>query len=157
MFTRYVFRGNFRKKYEDLYPVGSSPGILYGRAKIHKPVKDGVLPFRPILSAIGIPTYKLSKFFVTLLTPLSLNEYSIKDSFSFAEDLLNYDSNLAMSSFDVESLFTEIPLQETIDLCVELLFNDKPNIERFHITDFNELLTVTMSESLLLFDGEYHK
>ena len=62
-----------------------------------------------------------------------------------------------MSSFDVESLFTEIPLQETIDLCVELLFNDKPNIEGFNITDFNELLTVTMSESLLLFDGEYYK
>ena len=62
-----------------------------------------------------------------------------------------------MSSFDVESVFTEIPLQETIDLCVELLFNDKPNIEGFNITDFNELLTVTMSESLLLFDGEYYK
>ena len=25
-------------KYEDLYPVGSRPGILYGRAKIHKPI-----------------------------------------------------------------------------------------------------------------------
>ena len=56
------------KKYEDLYPVGSSPGILYGRAKIRKPVKDGVPPFRSILSAIGTPTCKLSKFFVTLLT-----------------------------------------------------------------------------------------
>ena len=28
-----------------------------------------------------------------------------------------------MASLDVESLFTNIPLQETIDLCVELLFN----------------------------------
>ena len=33
------------KKYEDLYPVSSSPGILYGRTKIHKTVKNGVLPF----------------------------------------------------------------------------------------------------------------
>ena len=31
-----------KKTYEDLFPVGSSPGILYGRAKIHKPVKHGV-------------------------------------------------------------------------------------------------------------------
>ena len=30
-----------------------------------------------------------------------------------------------MASFDVESLFINIPLQETIDLCVELLFNPK--------------------------------
>ena len=111
------------KKYEDLYPVGSSPGILYGRAKIHKPVKDGIPSFRPNLSAIGTPTYKLSKCFVPLLTPLTLNEYRIKDSFSFAEELLNYDSNLIMASFDVESLFNNIPLQETIDLCVKLLFN----------------------------------
>ena len=51
-----------------------------------------------------------------------------------------------MASFDVESLFTNIPLQKTIDLCVELLFNDKPNFDGFTITDFHELLTVTMSE-----------
>ena len=145
------------KKYEDLYPAGSSPGILCGRAKIHKPVKDGVPPFRPILSVIGTPTYKLSNFFAPLLTPLTLNEYTIKDSFSFAEELLNYDSNLVMASFDVESLFTNIPLQETNDLCVERFLNDKPNIDGFTITDFHELLTVTMSESLVLFDGTYYK
>ena len=48
-------------------------------------------------------------------------------------------------------------MQETIDLYVELLFNDKSNIDCFTITDFHELLTVTMSESLVLFDGEYYK
>ena len=145
------------KKYKDLYPVGSSPGILCGRANIHKPVKDGVPSFRPILSAMGTPTYKLSKFFVPLLTPLTLNEYTMKDSFSFAEELLNYDSNLIMASFDVESLFTNIPLQETIDFCVKLLFNDKSNIDGFTITDLHQLLTVTVSESLVLFDSEYYK
>ena len=90
-----------------------------------------------------------------LLASLTLNKYTIKDSFSFAEELLSYDSNLLKTSFDVESRFINIPLQETIDLCVDLLFNDKPNIDGFTITDFHELLTVTMSESLVLFDGEY--
>ena len=71
------------KKYEDLYPVCSSLGILYGHAKIHKPVKDGVPPFRPILSAIGTLTYKLPNFFVPLLIPLTLNEHIIRDLFSF--------------------------------------------------------------------------
>ena len=32
------------KKYKDLHPVGSRPRILYGRAKIHKPIEDGVPP-----------------------------------------------------------------------------------------------------------------
>ena len=73
------------------------------------------------------------------------------------EELSNYDSNLLMASFDVESLFTNIPFQETIDLCVDLLFNDKPKIDGFTKTDFHELLTVTFSESLILFNNEYYK
>ena len=107
------------KKCEDLYSVGSNPGILYGRAKIHKLDKDGIPPFWPTLRAIGTPTYKLSKFFVPLLTPLTSNEYTIKDSLSLAEELLNGDSHLIMASVDVESHFTNIYLQETIDLRVE--------------------------------------
>ena len=49
------------KKYKDLHPVGSRPNILYGRAKIHKPVEDGFPPFRAILSDIG-------KIFCTLVS-----------------------------------------------------------------------------------------
>ena len=47
------------KKYEDLYLVGSSPGILYRPAKLHEPIKDSVPSFRRILSAAYKPTYKL--------------------------------------------------------------------------------------------------
>ena len=64
---------------------------------------------------------------------------------------------MIMASFDVVSLFTNISLQKTIDLSLELLFNEKPNIDGFTITDFHELLTITMSELLVLFDGEYCK
>ena len=37
------------------------------------------------------------------------------------------------------------------------MLNDKPNIDGFTVTDFNEFLTTTMSESLVLFNGEYYK
>ena len=53
--------------------------------------------------------------------------------------------------------FTNISLQEIVDLCVEFLFSDKSNIDGFTITDFDEILTFITSESLVLFDGEYHK
>ena len=89
--------------------------------------------------------------------PLTSNEHTIKYSFSFVEELLNYDFILVMTSFDVESLFSNIPLQETIDFCVELLFIDKPNIDSFTITNFHELPTIAMSESLVLFNSEYYK
>ena len=61
-----------------------------------------------------------------------------------------------MAGFDIESLFTNISSQETINLCMELLFNDNPNIDFFTINDFHGLLNITMSESLILFDGEYY-
>ena len=77
--------------------------------------------FRLILSAISTPTCKKGKFLVPILEPLTTNEYAIKDSFTFAEELQSFDSKLLMASFDVESLFTNTPLQETIDLCVENL------------------------------------
>ena len=79
---------------------------------------------------------------------MTLNEYIIK------EWLLNYESNLTITSFDIELLFTNIPLLETIDLPVKLLFKDKLNINGFTISGFHDLLTITMFESLVAFDGE---
>ena len=55
-----------------------------------------------------------------------------------------------MASYDVDSLLTNIPLQETIDLCVELLFTDKSNINGFTITDFHELPLLSMSHYFYL-------
>ena len=46
----------------DLYPSGSKARLLYGLAKIHKALENGIPSFRPILSATGTPTYKLAKF-----------------------------------------------------------------------------------------------
>ena len=74
---------NSENKYEDLYPVGTSPGILYGCAKTHKTFKDGVPHFRPILPTIGTPRYKISKLFVPLLTPLTLMNIQSQIPFCF--------------------------------------------------------------------------
>ena len=51
------------KEKNDLYPLRSKPGVLYGLAKIHKALENGMPSFRPILSAIGTATYKLAKFY----------------------------------------------------------------------------------------------
>ena len=59
-----------------------------------------------------------------MLEPLTTNEYTINDSFTFAEELQSFDSKLVMASFDIESIFINIPLQETFGLCVENLLKD---------------------------------
>ena len=96
-------------------PVGSRPGILYGNPKVHKPVVDNIPKFRPIISAINIPRYNLTKFFMPILELLTHSKFSVKDSFSFAKEIINYDSSFFMTNLDVESLFTNILVKETIN------------------------------------------
>ena len=45
------------------------------------------------------------------------NGYTIKDSFTFAEELQNFDFKFVMASFEIESPLTNVSLPETIDLC----------------------------------------
>ena len=86
-------------------------------AKVHKPVTDFCPSFRPILSVINTLSYKLAKYFVLLLTPLTSNDYTIKDSFSFAEEVSSFDCTHYIASSDTESLFTNILLEEAINIC----------------------------------------
>ena len=62
---------------ESLYTKLCPPklGVLYGLAKVHKPCVNGCPPFRPILSAINTPAYKLAKFLVPILAPLTVELY----------------------------------------------------------------------------------
>ena len=82
--------------------------------------------------------------------------YTIKDSFIFAEEFQSFDPKPVVASFDIESLFTNIHLQETIDLCVENLFEDWIHVGNMSKDSFGELLTRTMSESLILFDQKFY-
>ena len=96
---------------KELNPIGSRPGIMYGLPKVHKPN----FPLTPMISAIGTHSYKLAKFFVPLLSPFSTN------TFTFVKELreLKINTNdVIMASFDVKSLFTNIPLDETIDIII---------------------------------------
>ena len=43
------------------------------------------------------------------------NEYAVKDSFNFGEKVAKFDYKRFMTSSDVESFFTNIPLDETIN------------------------------------------
>ena len=102
--------------YKHLYPQGSQPGIMYRLSKIHKPLVNGFLKLRLILSAINTCTYKWAKFFVLLVKPFTSNNYTVKDSFDFAKDITQQSSKLFMASLDVDSLFTNVPLDETIEI-----------------------------------------
>jgi hypothetical protein len=92
-----------------------------------------------------------------LLKPFTTNQYTTKDSFAFATDINLQDSSLYMSSLDVDSLFTNIPLKETIKICSSLLFRDQPIVDGLMKEDFEELLTLATTESFILFNARYYQ
>jgi len=83
---------------------------------------------RPILSALGTNNYALAKWLDEKLKPLSLNQYTISDIFSFSKDLRNTSLNESdiLVCYDVSSLFTNVPLDETIQIPVEKAFKVIP-------------------------------
>ena len=79
---------------------------------------------RPIVSSIVTFNYNLTRFLVIFFSPLVPNDYSAKETFSFVSQIKN--ANLPrkfLVSCDVTSLFTNTPLQETIDIAINLIFN----------------------------------
>ena len=66
---------------------------------------------RHILSATGTYNYKLAKWLDEKLKPLSTNEHTIDDIFSFADDLLEVEisDHDILVSYDVSALFTKVP------------------------------------------------
>ena len=137
--------------------LGSKPGTLYGSAKVHKPIINGLPPFRPILSTIGTPTYKLANFLVPVLSDITQNEFTVKDSFTFVDEILTQNSDLYMASLDVDALFTNISLDETIDICIKKFFKT-PNtlVERISKNDFRDLLNLATKESFFTFNDKFY-
>ena len=132
---------------------------MYGLCKVHKGrgTSNDLPPFRPILSAKGTCTYNIAKFFVPILKDLTLNEYTACDSFSFCDEIQEQDNNLYMASFDIESLFTNITSDETINICVNNVFDKKKRVKGLLKKDFKQLLTLSVKSSCFVFNNVYYQ
>ena len=81
---------------------------------------------RPILSASGTYNYNLAKWLDSTLKPLVRNEFMVNNTFEFVEMIKKVDIKPTdmLASFDVVSLFTNVPLDETIEFLVEKAFEN---------------------------------
>ena len=104
------------------------------------------------MTASNTPTYKLAKCLVPILKPLTTNEFTLKDSFHFAEEIVDQQHDLFMGSLDVDSLFTNIPLEGTIEICTNELFKESETVE-----GLSKLLSLTTKDSHFIFDGRLYK
>ena len=108
----------------------------------------------PIVLSIGTFNYNLARFLCDLLSPLVPNDHSCKDTFSFFSQIKNANfSQKFLVSYDITSLFTNIPLQKTIDIAINLIFNHNPNL---NITrkELKKLFLFATSQTHFIFNSK---
>ena len=114
-------------EYREIYPTAADMPKLYGLPKIHKQGS----PLRPILSMVGAFNHKFAKWLSKSLSgEIRESQSMIRDSFSL-RDLIG-PSNLHQAylvSYDVSSLFTNIPVDETIQVIVDKLYPKTPGVK----------------------------
>ena len=118
-----------------------SPGYLYCNVKIHKPGN----PLRPIISQVLTPTYNLAKTLNRIITPFIPAQYMSKSTNDFVDLLHSSNTQGMIASLDVESLFTNVPIDKTIDIILEHAYNSDeltpPKIPKDILKQLLELCT----------------
>ncbi|XP_071944677.1 uncharacterized protein [Antedon mediterranea] len=139
--------------------TGSRLAHLYGLPKTHKEK----LSMRPILSATGTYNYKLAQWLDEKLKPLSQNAYTIDDVFSFAADIRSTVINASdiLVSYDVSSLFTNVPLTETIQIIADKAFTNNWFNDNYGLNldkdDLIVLLNIATKDQLFQFNGNLYE
>ena len=81
--------------------------------------------------------------------PLCQNEYKINDTKSFASQIKEQpplDEDEEYVSYDVDSLFTNIPVQEAIDYIIHQIYTEKKLPHIYSKTIFRRLLLKVTTE-----------
>ena len=67
------------------------------------------------------------------------------------------DHNSFMCSFDIDSLLTNVRLDETIEIVIKNVFGRKRKINGLSKSDFRDLLKLTTMGTVFYFNDNYYK
>ena len=127
-FQDFLYRNFHNERYKDMQPDSYQPARLQGTAKTHKretleDITAANLKFRPIIDhQTETFMYNAAKVISDNFRPLCKNEYSINDTQKFSSMLSRIpplQDDKEHVSYDVESFFTNIPIEETINYITE--------------------------------------
>ena len=154
------------EKYDKMTPDSNQPGRIYGTAKTHKfdSVEDinlQDLKFRPIIAQTGTYTYKTAQVIGEYLKPLcSKNDFIIRNTQDFA-DILKAQPQLQEDeeyvSYDVESLFTNIPIEETINYIIKQIYQEHKLPKLCSKLVFKRLMYKLTTENTFIFQNKFYK
>ena len=136
--------------YNRIRPTGSCPPRIYGLPKIHQPH----ILLRPIISCIGAPLYKLSKYTASIIAPLagktSSHVLNSKHFVGMMKDV-RVEVEEALVSFDVTSLFTHRKLTEEKE--------EEDLVERTPLPAerITELLQLCLKSTYFSYNGKFYE
>ena len=92
-----------------------------------------------------------------ILEPLTNNKYRVKDLFNFASEIVEQVSGNFIGSLDIDSLFTNIPHEETIETSTNNLFKNSNIVHGLNKSEFNDLLSLAIKELYFIFNNILYK
>ena len=115
--------------------------------------------FRPIVSTIGSPTYDLAKELARILSPLAGSSETNTGEFIERLKKVNISSDDMMVSFDVVSLFTQVPLKEAMEIISTRLEQDETLEERTNIPvhDIRHLTEICLTSTYFHFQDAFYE
>ena len=122
-----------------------TPGYLYGNPKIHKDQLNP--PLRLIISQVGTITYEIAKTINDIITPYMPQKYIINSTYEFLQIAKTKKNAKMMASLDVESLFSNAPVSETVDIILTHVCNYKMKKPVIPQEVLRELLVICMTET----------
>lgn len=143
------------KAFKKLIPSGTSPGKLYGLCKVHKESKA----MRPIVSMVNTPEYKLAKYLDGFIKPNIPDQFMLSSTADFISVINSYPlkGDEYLVSYDVTSLFTNVPLQETIDIVVKYVYSkDSVAKPTFSKKVFRKMLLIC-SQSFFMYKDQLYQ
>ena len=144
--------------YNKTKPRHKQPPRIYGQPKIHKPE----IPLRPIVSCVNTFAYDLSAHLADILSPLTgKSEYTVTNSSHFVSTISHerIQENEVMVSFDVESLFTNVPIEGAVKAALCKLENNPGLADRTNLTptQIADLLNFVLRSTYFQYNGSIYE
>ena len=97
-----------------------------------------------------------------LLNPLTQNVYSIKHSFEAVDRILSipidlFDEHYRYFSFEVTSLFTNIPLNKTINIILHRIYKENLVKTNMRKSRLKKMIKGSWTKTIFSFDGKIYK
>ena len=112
-----------------------------------------------MVSCVNTFAYDLSAYLTKILSPLTRKEYTVTNSAHFVSSNDTILDNEIMASFDVESLFTNVPIDAAEQAAMQKLEDDPNLADRTTLTpaQIADLLTFVLRSIYFLYNGSIYE